>query len=258
MPRADRYMSGLLGPGASKTIVRARTLTPVEAAALSHGLQADAADLYYSGWVSFLDALNGLNKGFYTWAAVKLYYSVFYTLNSSLAQSGVCAFHVDRSSYTVEALTGAAPVSCTERGTHKTVLKTFQRRNGTHPLMSQRIGLDDALDWLMHQREAANYRDARFGEPECGPAFAFLAETGIRKALNAYLQEPTFLYVFDPDHALLAFPLRTLQLIGNIVATRPTFTLSPEEKFFLKNRTRDGLGSIPAILSEMRRLSLVP
>jgi hypothetical protein len=250
-------MSSLLAPGASKALVRARVLTPVEAAALSHGLHADAADLYYSGWVSFVDALNGLSRGFYTWAAVKLYYSVFYTLNSSLAQSGVCAFHVATSQYTIDAATGETPVSCSERGTHKTVLNTFRRRNLKHPLMSQRIGLDEALEWLMHQREAANYREARFGEPECGPAFDFVARNGIRKALNAYIQESSFIYVFDPDHALLAFPLRTLQLIGNVVATQPTFTLSVEEKYFLQDRVRDVSGTIPAILSEMRRLSLV-
>lgn len=237
--------------------MRNRSLTQVEAAALLHGLQADSADFYYSAWISFLDALNGLNKGFYTWATVKLYYSVFYALNSELARSGVCAFHVGSHPYLIDALTGAMPVSGTERGTHKTVLKAFQNRNAAHALVSQQIDLYDPLDWLIYQREAANYRDARFGEPEYGKNFDYIAAHGVRKALNTYVADTTFIYVFDPDHAMLAYPLSALQLIGNTVAPAASALLSNEERQFLKNRIRDNAGSIPAVLSEMKRLALV-
>src|SRR5262249_4912283 len=142
MPRADRYIASLFNPGSSKTTVRSKVLTPLEAASLSEGLQADAADYYYSAWVSFLDALHGVTKGFYTWPTVKLFFSVFYAFRASLVHSGVCAFHIENSSFTVDAVAGAAPISCSDRGTYRTVLKTFQRRNGNHPLMSQRIGID--------------------------------------------------------------------------------------------------------------------
>ena len=250
-------MSSLLAPNASKTVVRGRVLTQLEAAALLHGLQADSADFYYSAWVSFLDALNGLSKGFYTWATVKLYYSVFYALNSSLAKNGVCAFYVGSHSYIVDALTGASPVSCTEKGTHKTVLKAFQSRNAAHPLVSQRIDLEEALDWLIYQRETANYRETRFGEPECSDAFDYVAANGVRKALNTYIADSTFMYVFDPDHAMLAYPLSALQLVGNAVAPTAALLLSTEEKQFLKARVRDSTGSIPSILAEMKRLALV-
>src|ERR1035441_9769374 len=123
MPRGDRYISGLFSPGSSKAVVRSRSLTPVEAASLNNGLRADAADYYYSGWVSFLDALHGINRGFYTWATVKLYYTVFYTFRSSLALDDICAFHVDRSPFTVVAQVGGSPVSCTDPGTHKSVMR---------------------------------------------------------------------------------------------------------------------------------------
>lgn len=258
MPRADLYMSTLLAPRASKTVVRRRKLTQFEAASLSRGLQADAADFYYSAWVSFLDALNGLNKGFYTWATIKLYYTVFYAFRSSLAQDGICAFHADQSPYTVDALPGATPVSCNDRGTHKTVLKTFQRRNTAHPLVSQFIGLDEAVDWLMHRREHANYNQQRFSEPACGNEFNYVAANGLRKALNAYVADSAFLYVFDPEHAMLAYPLRALQLIGATVAPMTAASLSEENKNFLKSRVKDSSGSaIPTILAELRRLALI-
>ena len=119
MPRADKYMAGLFPANASKPIVRARVLTPLEAARLSAALHADAADLYYSGWVSFLDALNSIRMGFYTWATTKLYYSVFYAFRTSLALEDICFFHVSRAHYIVLARSGQPPASCTEAGTHE-------------------------------------------------------------------------------------------------------------------------------------------
>ena len=256
MPRADRYISGFFSPGASRTVVRAKVLGPVEAASLSSGLQADAADLYYSAWISFLDGLHGINRGFYTWATVKLYYSVFYAFRSSLAHDDVCEFHVDGSHYTVIAQTGATPVSCVDRGTHKTVLKSFQRLNPTHALVSQQIDLVHAVDWLMQRREEANYGHPRFNEPDCRPELEFIAAKGVRQTLNAYLAEPSFDYVFDPDHAMVAYPLRALQLIGNQLMAAAPGGLGEDEKAFLRTHSRDTSGSLSVLLSEMKRLTL--
>jgi hypothetical protein len=232
-------------------------LTPLEVVSLTSGLRADAADFYYSGWVSFLDALNGINKGFYTWATVKLYYSVFYAFRASLANDDVCVFHVDNSSFTVLAQVGTQPVSCTDRGTHKTVLKTFQRRNPTHPLVSQKIDLKEAVDWLVGMRESANYSQARFIEPDCGNAFEQVNKYGLRKLINAYVAELLFPYVFDPDHAIVAYPLRTLQLIGAQLVPAALPVLSEDEQLFLKNRARDKSGTLSAVTSELRRLTLL-
>lgn len=258
MPRADAYISSFFSRGASKAVVRSKVLAPLEAASLSNALRVDAADLYYSGWVTFLDALNGIDKGFYTWATVKLYYSVFYTLRASLAIDDVCAFHVDRSSFTVRAQAGAAPVSSMDRGTHKAVLNSFERENSTHPLVSQQIDLKRAVDWLVDKRESANYGHPRFSEPNCGNEFDYVFTNGLRKTLNAYITEPSFLYVFDPDHAMVAYPLRALQLIGAQIVATGSLGLAENEQTFLKSRARDDRGNLPVIISEMKRLTLIP
>jgi hypothetical protein len=250
-------MSRLFAPGATNNVVRSKVLTPVEAASLASGLRADAADLYYSAWVTFLDALHGINKGFYTWATVKLYYSVFYTFRASLAFGDVCAFHVDRTSFTVTARAGDAPVSCTERGTHKTVMKTFERRNPGHVLVSQQIDLEDAVDWMVEKRESANYRVVRFGEPDCEAEFEHVAANGLRRTLNAYLSETTLLYVFDPDHAIVAYPLRALQLVGSQLARGGIIVPSEDEQSFLRGRARDQAGNLPLLITEMERLNLL-
>jgi hypothetical protein len=258
MPRADKYIAGLFPSNTGRPAVRAKVLTPSEAFNLANALRADAADLYYSGWISFLDALNGIKKAFYTWATVKLYYSVFYSFRASLALSDVCAFHVERPHFIVLAQPGEAPVSCTDSGTHKVVLKSFQSRNPNHLLVSQKIGLDEAVDWLIDKREAANYGEPRFTEPDSISEFDFIVSRGMRKTLNAYLSEKSSLYVFDPDHAIVAFPLRTLQLIGDqMMATFPTSGVAVDEQRFLKASARDDSGYLSQLVSEMRRLTLI-
>ena len=258
MPRADRYMAGLCPQNANKTAVRAKVLTQLEAAILSKALSADAADLYYSGWVSFLDGLNGIGAGFYTWATTKLYYSVFYTFRAYLALHDTCAFHVSRPHYIVLAQPGQVPVSCAESGTHKTVLRTFQKQHPNHALMSQQIGLKDAADWLMDNRDSANYGNAKFSEPDTRTELQFIVDTGIRKTLTAYLADKASLYAFDPDHAMVAYPLKALQLIGDSFLTGgDTVHLALNEQQFLKSHAKDRSGPLSMLIAEMKRLALV-
>ena len=65
-------------------------------------------------------------------------------------------------------------------------------------------------------------------------------------------------YVFDPDHAIVAYPLRALALIGaQLVAVGPA-GVTREEQGFLQSRAKDSSGFLSVLLSEMRRLTLVP
>jgi hypothetical protein len=257
VPRADTYISSLIPPGSNRAAVRSKVLTQFEALSLTEGLRADASDFYYSAWVSFLDALGGINTSFYTWAKVKLYYSAFYAFRASLAIDDVCAFHFGGAPFTIVAKAGEAPISVTDRGTHKTVLRTFQRRAPNHPLFSQQIDLTDALDWLVNMRESAHYGQARFCDPECGAEFEQVVELGLRRALNAYIADAAFSYVFDPDHAAVAYPLRVLQMVGTQMLGVGVASPSATAQKFLKSRARDRAGTISSITGELKRLRLV-
>jgi hypothetical protein len=258
MPKGDAYVANLLPLGTPKAVARLRVITPLEAATLESALLADAVDLYYSAWVSFMDALRGIQARCGTWATVKLYYSTFYTLRAALALGKVCAFHVGSSSFSVKAIAGETPRSCADKGTHKTVMNTFNREYPAHSLVSQQIDLQNPLDWLVDRREAVNYRHARFSEPDFPQEFDFVIEGGLRRTLATYLADSTLLYVFDPDHAIVAYPLRALQMIGDqmLAATIP-LSLSSEEQSFLKSKASDKSGNLTALVEEMKRLKLV-
>lgn len=248
MPRGDRYVSSLFSAKANKTTVRSRVFSRLEAATLTTALNADAGDLYYLAWITFLDALRGADQGFQTWSAVKLYYTLFYALRALLSKRGFCAFYVDDSYYTVQAHPNASPISSKFRGDHKNVLGTFVDTSPTHILLSQNIALQAPLQWFMHTRERANYRRERFGEPTCGPEFAKLEEIGVRRALAAYLSDHNDTYTFDPDHAIVAFPLRALRLIGDELAQAKLVVCTNEEASFLHRKASDRAGGLIAVM----------
>lgn len=174
-------------------------------------LNKDAADSYYSAAVSVGDAIAGINRGFFSWATVKLYYAVFYALQSLLALDGQCLFHIAKKPKWIRSLPGAQPIKA-DKNTHLSVLSYFEKNYPHHLLLSQAIGADPPLRWLYDKRVDANYTNSGFGEPEPPEHFERIISIGSRRAIEAYLSDSGLIYTFDPDHAMLAFPLKTLEL----------------------------------------------
>lgn len=76
MHHATAYMQNILSRVGKPDVVSA-VISHVQATTLTSHLFQDAQSYYYSSWVTLVDGLRGLHAGFYTWATVKLYYSVF-------------------------------------------------------------------------------------------------------------------------------------------------------------------------------------
>ena len=205
MHRSQAYLHSA-GFQAPISTVQHRMLTSAEAGGLRNCLREDGAATLYSAAVSLADALRSLRQGFYTWATVKLYYAVFYTARCQLALRDTAIFYIDRSPCALHASAGRM-LAKREGPTHKVVLNEFARLVPSSTFLSQTIGLEPPLEWLRARREDANYRDARFAEPVTPAHFRFVAEKGIRKTTLAYLTDAGRTYLFDPDHAMLAFPL---------------------------------------------------
>ena len=87
----------------------------------------------------------------------------------------------------------------------------------------------------MARREEANYTRPRFCEPSAPPHLAHIASAGVRKSVNSYLDDD--LYMFDADHAMIAFPLAAIRE----VARRP-LRLGREGVEFLVGRLFDRQG----------------
>jgi hypothetical protein len=217
------------------------TLSAAEAQLLARALNDEAQDCFQSSTVSFVDALRSIQSGFLSWATVKLYYAVFYALRSRLALAGDCIYYVGSGPRVLAARAGASTANL--RGTtHKAVLNRFRQNYPGDYFLSQQIEGCSPLDWFTERREETNYTLSRFCEPNTPNYFKFARATTTRKMLNAYAADD--IYVFDEQHAMVAFPFK---LLGDLRTRLGAQSLSPlvsPEVDFLRGSLRDHSGPI--------------
>ena len=163
--------------------------------------------LYFSAVITLCDSLRGADAGFHTWATVKSYYCAFYCVRSILASNHIMLLHSEKKLYEVTSVPGQIP----------------RRRNGTthencwsilfekfpNNILNSEIGLVSGHTWLRSLREHAIYTNHKFWEPIVPGHYAKLDTLGVARCLNAYLKVQPDL-AFDPDHAIVAFPVRCI------------------------------------------------
>lgn len=248
MHKAQDYLktSFLPAPPSVSTAV-AQVLTGPQAIALSGCLGIDSTGYMFSALLSLTDAINGINKGLWSWSTVKLYYSVFYALRAHLAANGQCVFYIGSKPMGIFAQAGSNPTKL-DGPTHKVVLERFSKLNPHHLLLSQDIDLTNPFDWLMARREEANYKNARFWEPSTPHHFNKISSIGLRRLIKEYLGADYTLYLFDMDHAMLAYPLIVMREVISLLKTKGTF-LDADDIKYLKQYLCDKSGPLPELYS---------
>jgi hypothetical protein len=169
-------------------------------------------------------------------------------LRSLLALDGICIFYVNTKAFAIQAQAGQSPRKRNGQ-THKIVLEEFKNQNPGHLLLSQTIEYKDPLNWLMEKREHANYKIAKFCEPHIPSHFIKIVSNGLRLAIKDYLNDSLNLYLFDPDHAMLAYPLRVIQIAYQKINTPGAFSLRKSEIQYLCKLFKDKSGPIPEMQS---------
>lgn len=257
--RSSAYLNTLLIPTLAPlkpkerpAAVRARVLTGAEATSLEQALYEDAREYYFSAALSFVEALRGPQQEFYTWATVKLYYSVFYALRSILALHGWCVFYVEGSCYYLKAIPGETATSG-EQSTHKSVLKCFGKSLHHLGLLTP-IGLRQELapNWLMRLREEANYKNGRFYEPDPPPHFRKASQLGARKLIAMYLEPKNYFLAFDEEHAIISFPLAALRCAAQEFSRLHLDPLAEEDVATLQHHCIDKSGPLDKLLSALK------
>ena len=248
MHRAQSVASQILGVRTGAAIATMSLSNP-QAQQLRSALIADARDAVYSGMLTIGEATQGLDRRLFTWATVKLYYSAFYLIRSLLGIQGIGLIYVGSSPFIWRASAGERPIK-RSGNTHGVVLKAFKDFMPGNVLLSQTVGVYEPLDWLTAKREAANYKTVRFSEPDAPAHFLTVERYGIRRLLGDYLGDDQHLFAFDPDHAMLAFPIETMKLAIEAQRIAGMASLTPEEVAFLAGQCFDRNGPI----ADFRRL----
>ncbi|MEZ5673130.1 MAG: hypothetical protein R3E08_12450 [Thiotrichaceae bacterium] len=178
---------------------------------LQEALIGDAQSYLYNGIISFGAAVQSIGAENYGWAIVKLYYSVFYLARAKLAIGQQVTFVYDGKKPYLLSLSSKDILQLQTGNyagsTHKLILhwlpKRFQNSSLVNSLVSK--GSIPVLEWLMKQRECANYNSARMPDPEPPKILKKIVETdNINEWLKTYKHDSV--YVTDEEHVCLAYP----------------------------------------------------
>ena len=73
---------------AKKDDFKTHKLSQQEVQRLSNDIKQDAIDFFYSGILSFAEGIDSIFLKRFSWATVKLYYSIYYLIRASMAAKG--------------------------------------------------------------------------------------------------------------------------------------------------------------------------
>ena len=217
--RFQLYIEALLGCsdsekwGSYRQQLEGYRFSKEQAATARECLRDDAADLYYKAILSLCKALNSLFRGYHSWPVVNLYYSNFYSMRSHLAALGT-GIAKNKGIYYWNAVSGSGPVKIDTRGVrgdHQSTLAAFRRIVKRDILETNTVDDSNVYNWLMEQRNSVQYRDRAFSEPNHGYFHSNIFDTQTFEIqVEKYIFDQDSVYCFDPDHCMLAAPIRRL------------------------------------------------
>jgi hypothetical protein len=173
---------------------------------------SDALGLAQASIASLFEGVQGAVNNRFTWATVKLYYSCFYAVRARLLLKGASIFYIGRSPHFLKSVAGCT-VERRSGNSHSVVIEEFARSMAGDVTLSQEISQQSPLEWLEEKRNIASYKIAPFPDPEVSVHFTRFSGAS-RKHVAAYLSDETLLYAFDPDHAVIAFPLLMIRKLS--------------------------------------------
>lgn len=216
-------------------------LTIGEANALQSTLKADALDFFFNGALCFAEGIDNVCQDRYSWAAIKLYYSIYYMLRASLAAKGYAILRCKRV-YRLHAKVGEKPVSkpgknfsTTHEGTighYKDLFSTSDR------LLTNTINSFETYEWMKDIREIVNYRSSTFLEPEFLSIWDTITqwiEDGKLKQLLEQFENDEYVLCFQEEYAVIAIPFkRIIQTIDDFRAENIALTFRDDRLEILR------------------------
>lgn len=189
---------------------------------LATELREDAKDLYFKGLLSLFEALKSINSNLYSWATVKIYYSLYYFLRCTMAVKGVALIR-HKSLFYLKAIEGELPITKLNKKyntDHSGTINYFIDLFGTDILLSQSIEEMNVYEWIMNKREQINYRERQFNEPGHSEFWELIAveisKGNLEDLLKKYILD-SFILCFQEEHAVLATPIKRALLTKEIL-----------------------------------------
>lgn len=208
--------SGIPFQQISKTQYEQTCITRQQAEDFEGFIESEIASYYYKALLSYIESLPALENKLFSWATVRLYYSVFYSIRAFLACENISILRQRRCLYYIKAKEGEHFKKCEDTTDHKgSILTLCKLFKNSDPLLSNNIENMDAYNWMMKKREEVNYRDIDFHDP-IPPEFwqtinSELQHQGIKNIVEKLVND-NWLYCFQEEYAILAVPTKRLIL----------------------------------------------
>lgn len=214
-------------------------LTDIDCRALRPMAIKDACGFYYNALVSFLQGCHSIMAGCVSWACVELYYALYYATRANLYYKDYLLIR-DRGLYLVKIARGEHPETRNNKdyntdhgGTLNHFLDKFQTSDF---LCSNTVDTDNVYRWMMDLREATNYRDKCFREPESftelAALFTHIKAEGIAKILHEFKADFST-YCFSINHAWLCVPYYKLLEISEFYKNSCESLTTDQEQYVI-------------------------
>lgn len=201
----------------NKDVFKNYVISSTEATDLSNALRLDAIDFFYNGILSFSEGIDSIFSRRFSWATVKLYYSIYYLLRASLATKDIAVLRC-KSMYRLKANYGEKPYTTGNKAyntTHEGTIKHYKDLFAmSDRLLSNNIDDIDAYAWMMSAREIINYRSQTFKEPDCldiWNEFSLSLESNSLSDLLKQLEDDPYVMCFQEEFAVVAVPIKRLK-----------------------------------------------
>lgn len=185
---------------------------------LSRCIDIDISSLYERAIFTFFQGILDLDRGRETWAAIKLYYSVFYLLRAEMHLNGKSPVRCEKKLFLVKAEKGskAERFNNDSRGDHGIAIEVNKRFLRDSDLMqSAKIDEIDVYSWMKSIREDVQYKMRVMPELKNFPIFYSPKNQTYVDQLNVFLSDDEPYYCFDPEFAALAIPVTRLKMTSD-------------------------------------------
>lgn len=187
---------------------------------LSDACVADAQNFFYKSSISFLEATYGIVNKHSSWAIVKLYYSLFYSLRAYFLLNKCAIIKNGKGGlYLLKAESNERPEKINEKGDYKSTIKAFKKTFTEHIINTNMVDGENVFDWIMSYRELVSYRIDTFLEPESGYDVIPSIPNDSNEydiLMSKYINDEYLIYCFDKNHSIYATPLYFIHDCSNI------------------------------------------
>lgn len=211
-----------------------------------NALDRDAASLLHKGLLSFIGACNDLSLNNRSWAIVKLYYSLFYTIRARLCsrRHGLVRnkswyhFDINLSGNSAIRLNGKRN---RYRNDHECALHLYEDIFAQSDILISNLveGLT-SFSWMMELRNISNYRLARFSDPEfpldVTAKLGLVDASMLEKIIDDNISDSMHILMFQPEHAWIAIPMKQILAGYTDLVSRGQSVALPTDQYEHTNR----------------------